>query len=282
MMVSSVKHLLRSAVIVLILLLYTTTLALNASAQEASEFDSYKVKLSGYWVNSTPSGTFRGTNDATGIDLQADLGFNTYSTFVGKLDWKFTHKNHFYVMGIPFNSSRDVVLKRTIIFQGQTFVAGLTVHASLNSPVYTFGYQYDIIRRRRGHLGLGVQANVFDTRASIKAAAQVTPDGMQHAAISASGSLVAPIPVAGPEFRLYLTNSPRFFLDGNVYGMYFFGYGNFISTAGSLGLTLVRHLTVNAGYQMGSRLVINNDSSSNRIGLMMTQRGPLAGVQLSF
>jgi hypothetical protein len=279
----SPRHLrFRALIIVLVLSIYATALALNASAQEASEFDSYKVKLTGDWVYSSPSGTFRGINDATGVDLQRDLRFNSYSTFVGKLDWKFTHKNHFYVMGIPFNSSRDVVLNRTIVFQGQTFVVGLSVHASLNSPMYVFGYQYDIIRRRRGHLGLGVQANVFDTRASVKAAAQVTGDGMHHAAISASGSLVAPVPVAGPEFRLYLTNSPRLFLDGNVYGMYFFGYGNFISAAGSLGLTLLRHLTVNAGYQMGSRLVINNDSSTSRIGLSMTQRGPLAGLQLSF
>jgi hypothetical protein len=31
-----------------------------------------------------------------------------------------------------------------------------------------------------------------------------------------------PIPVAGPQFRLYLTDSPRVFVEGNVYGMYLF------------------------------------------------------------
>ena len=148
--------------------------------------------------------------------------------------------------------------------------------------MYTVGYQYDIIRRRRGHLGLGFQINLFDEHASIQAAAQVTGDGVHHAAVSASASLLAPIPVAGPEFRLYLTNSPRVFVEANVYGMYFFGYGNFVSSVGGLGFTVNRHLALNAGYQLGSRLVVNNSSSANRIGLEMSQKGAIAGMEFSF
>ena len=183
---------------------------------------------------STPTGSLQGsaTTDIGSIDLEKDLHFQPYSTFFGKLDWKFTHKNHFYVFGTHLTSSQETVLGRTITFDGQTFVAGLTVQSTLDSPAYGIGYQYDIIRRRRGHLGLGVQVNVFNTSASIRAAAQVTADGVHHAAISASDSLVAPIPVAGPEFRWFLTDSPRLFVRGQVYGMYFFGYGNYVSAAG--------------------------------------------------
>lgn len=251
-------------------------------AQSDDEFDSYKVRLQGFWVYSNPSGSFQGSAENGAIDLQGDLHFNTYSTFAGKLDWKFTHKNHLYILGIPYNSTREVVLTRTIVFQGKTFEAGLTVQGNLDSPMYGFGYQYDIIRRKRGHLGLGVQINLFDSNASINAPAQVTSDGVQHAAVSASGSLLAPIPVAGPEFRLYLTNSPRVFVEGNVYGMYFFGYGNYVSSMGTLGVSITRRLSLNAGYQLGTRLVVNNNSSSNRIGIDMTQRGPMVGMEVSF
>jgi hypothetical protein len=94
--------------------------------------------------------------------------------------------------------------------------------------------------------------------------------------------LLAPIPVAGPDFRLYLTNSPRVYLEGNLYGMYFFGYGNYISSAGDLGFTVARHVSVNAGYQLGSRLVVENDASTNRIGLTLKQKGPMVGLQISF
>jgi hypothetical protein len=105
---------------------------------------------------------------------------------------------------------------------------------------------------------------------------------VHEAARSASGSLLVPLPVAGPQFRLYLTNSPRLFVEGNVYGMYFFGYGNFVSAYGILGFGIARHLSATAGYQMGTRLVVNSDTSSNRIGLRMSERGPTAGLQFSF
>ena len=156
-------------------------------AQQSEEFDSYKLSLEGVWVYATPTGSLEGsaTTDVGSIDLQKDLNFQTYSTFFGKLDWKFTHKNHLYVYGSRLRSSQETVLTRTITLDGQIFVAGLTTQSNLDSPAYGFGYQYDIIRRRRGHLGLGVQVNVFDTSASIRAAAQITGDGVHRAAVSA-------------------------------------------------------------------------------------------------
>lgn len=250
--------------------------------QSTEEFDSYRLRLDSFWVYSYPVGTFKGAHDNSSIDLTADLHFGEYSTFAGKVDWKFTHKNHFYVLAIPFNSDRQVVLDRSITFNGKTFDAGLSVQANLRSPMYGLGYQYDIIRRRRGHLGVGLRFNLYDSHASINASAQVTADGVHHAAVYASDSLVAPIPVAGPEFRFYLTNSPRVFVQGEIYGMYFFGYGNYVSSYGTLGVTITHWLNANAGYQLGSRLVVNADSSTNRFGLTMTQKGPVVGLEFSF
>jgi len=210
------------------------------------------------------------------------LNFNTYSTALGKLDWKFTRKNHLYVMGIPFKSSRQAVLTRTITFQGKTFEAGLVAQSNLDSPMYAIGYQYDIIRRRRGHLGIGPRIQLFDSHASISAAAQVTGNGVHHAAVSASGLVLAPIPVIGPEFRLYMTGSPRVFIEGNVYGMYFGGYGDYLSSSGGLGLSISRHLSLIGGYALASRLKVHNKANTNRIGQDLTQEGPLAGLQVSF
>src|SRR6202007_736412 len=133
-------------------------------------------------------------------------------------------KNHLYFAAGDFNHSRQTLLNRTIIFEGQTFNAGLVTQASLDAVFFAPGYQYDIIRRKRGHLGIAVQVDIFNTTGKISAAAQVTGNGVQQAARSASGSLLAPIPVAGPEFRLYLTNSRRLFVQANLYGMYFGGY----------------------------------------------------------
>jgi hypothetical protein len=254
-----------------------------AVVTKQEDFDQYRLRVDAFWFYSNPSGSLQGAvqGDSTSIDVQKDLGFNTYSTFTGKVEWKFTRKNHFYVTVTPFYTSRQTTLIQDITFQGKTFPAGTVTSSYLHAFLVAPGYQYDIIRRKRGHLGIGVQVDIFNTSANISAAAQIV-NGNQQAAISASGSLLAPIPVIGPEFRFYPFNSPRFFIQGDVYGMYFFGYGNFVSTTDGFGVTLNKHISLNAGYQLGSRLVVNDSISSNRIGLRMTQQGAIVGAQFSF
>lgn len=87
--------------------------------------------------------------------------------------------------------------------------------------------------------------------------------------------------MVGPEFRVYLTNSQRLFAEGSLYGMYVGSYGNFLSTGGTLGFSINKHFSVNGGYQLGSRLVVNNNSTT-RIGIDLTQKGALAGLEVSF
>ena len=260
--------------------LFTAVPRLHA-ADDNEDYDSYKIRVDGFWFYSNPSGNIQGAAENDTINLQKDLGFNSYSTFSGLIDWKFTRKNHLIFAVSPFQQTRQTVLQRTITYQGQTFDVGLTTSADLKAHLFAPGYQYDIIRRKRGHIGVGVQIDLFDTNASLSAMAQTTSDGVHHAAVSASGSLLAPIPVAGPQYRLYLTNSPRLFVEGDLYGMYLFGYGNFISTADTLGLTINKHLSLNAGYSLGSRLVVNNNAS-DRIGVHLTQQGALVGLEASF
>ena len=262
----------------LTLLVVFTATASIASAQGEGDFDQYSVRISGFWLHSSPRVSVEAAGHNGLVDFNRDFGFNDYSTGVGKLDWKFTRKNHLYVLFTPFTQSRLVVLNRTVTFRGQTFSAGLTAEGKLRATLLAPGYQYDIIRRRRGHIGIAAQIDFFDTKAILKAVAQVTSDGVQHPATSSEASLLVPLPVAGPEFRLYLT--PRIFVEGNFYGMYLFGYGNFVSTAGDLGFSLSKHLTFNVGYGLASRLQVN--TQSNSIGMSLRQQGPLAGMQVSF
>jgi hypothetical protein len=250
-----------------------------ASAQD-QDFDQYKIRIGGFWLHSSPTVSAEAAGHNGLINFNRDFGFDDYSTFTGKFDWKFTRKNHLYFVAAPFIQSTTVTLNRTIVFRGQTFDVGAVATGNLSAILYAPGYQYDIIRRKRGHLGLAIQANIFDSTGSISASAQVTGAGAQQVAATRSTSLIAPIPVAGPEFRLYLTNSPRLFVEGNVYGMYFFGYGNYYSTAGDLGFSITKHLSVNAGYSIGSRL--NVKTTSSRDGLSLTQKGPTVGAEFSF
>jgi hypothetical protein len=78
----------------------------SLNAAEKLDFDNYKFRIDTDWYYVTPSGDLHGTNEADTIDLQKDLGFSNYSIFAGKVDWKFTRKNHLYVAVSPVNFSR--------------------------------------------------------------------------------------------------------------------------------------------------------------------------------
>ena len=254
--------------------------ALAFGQNEEGDIEQYKVRVSGFWFYFSPIVSLQAANHGGTLDFNHDFAFNTYSTFLGKADWKFTRKNHLYLSAAPFDQSNQAVLDRTINFRGQTFAVGATARGQIQATLFAPGYQYDILRGRRGHLGIGVQIDLFRTTGKISAAAQVTGQGVHQAASSSSASLLAPIPVAGPEFRLYLTKSPRLFVNGQVFGMYFFGYGNFYSTTDYLGFAVSKSLSINAGYAIGSSLRVNDTSS--RVGLNLVQKGPIVGVDVSF
>lgn len=251
-----------------------------AANGDDDEFDRYKLRIEGFWFYSHPMGHFSSRAGTGLLDLQTDIGFNSYSTFTGKVDWKFTHKNHLYFAAANFDQSKTVVLNRDIVFQGQSFNAGATATGNLHTLVLIPGYQYDIIRRKQGSFGIQVQANISDLTGRISAAAQVNNGLVQNAA-AASGNLNVPLPVAGPTIRWYLIpDSGRLFVTANLLGMYFFGYGNYVSSTGTLGFSISRNFAIRGGYQLGSRYDIN--TKQHRLGVTLAQRGALVGLEVSF
>ncbi len=245
--------------------------------KDKEDWDAYKLRFDLGWFYSEPSGTFTSKGNTGFLDLSKDIGFNSYSTFTGKVDWKFTRKNHLYLIGTDFDQSKTVTLNRTVVFQGQTFALGTVASGSLSAQVLIPGYQYDFIRRKRWNLGAQVQLDIFDVSGSLNAAAQIN-HGVPQVATFSSGSIRAPLPVAGPTIRFYF--APRFFVTANVLGMYFFGYGNFVSSEGTVGIKLFKNLAVRGGYQLGSRFNVN--TTSQRLGVSLTQKGAVAGLEISF
>jgi hypothetical protein len=249
----------------------------QAGSQEKEDYDAFKLRFDLFWFYSVPSGSFTSKGNSGFLDLQKDLNFNSYSSFYGKAEWKFTRKNHLYFIASPFDQSTTVTLNRTVVFQAQTFAVNSVATGELQSLLLAPGYQYDFIRRKRWNLGAQVQLDIFDITGSLNAAAQIN-HGVPQTAVFSSGSLRAPLPVAGPEVRFYPTE--RFFVTANVLGMYFFGYGNFLSSQGTIGFKLTKNLAARGGYLLGSRANIN--TKSQRLGVSLTQKGAVAGLELSF
>ena len=103
--------------------------------------------------------------------------------------------------------------------------------------------------------------------------------GSSTAQGTAEGSVLAPLPVLGPEVRVYVVPS-RVFIDGDIKGMYFFGYGQYIQAHAGLGINFNRHVSLVGGYLLEGRTVVHGDT--NRLGVKATQAGAVAGLEARF
>lgn len=246
-----------------------------------SDPEGYKFRIEGDFWYATPTGTIAGSTTEAPINFQTVLHFQTYATASGGADWHFARKHHLFVIISPNKANRSVTLQQTITFRGYTFEEGTGISSQVTNNVYAPGYRYDILHREHGHLGIVAQFNLLDINAKIKGET-VTENGTQI--VTASGSLLAPIPVLGPDARVYFLKE-RAFVDANVKGMYFFGYGNYISAAGMGGFRFGKHIDATAGYQMGSHLVINGNNTvaaNSRLSIRETQRGFTTGLEFNF
>jgi hypothetical protein len=159
-----------------------------------------------------------------------------------------------------------------------TYHVGAKVSVDINSLSFAPGYQWDFLRRRQGYLALATALNLLNTTAAIRGEGSVNDVSGTR---TASGSILAPLPVVGGKGRWYpIPDSARFSLDGSLQGMYFFGYGNFIYTKGTAQVAIRHNLNFTAGYQLGTRLKIKG--TENHIGLRLTQVGPIAGLEASW
>ena len=260
-------------------LVFAGLMVLVMPIARASEYDldNYKFRTTASWWYSQPSGYFAGQNHSGEFDLNRDFQFGSYSTFTGTLDWRFKRKHHLLFSSSPVSYSNRTTLLRTITFQGQTYNVGTQAASEIKSLSFAPGYQWDFIRRDRGYVALATQFYLLDTKATLTGTVLVNG---QAATRSSSGSFLAPLPVVGPHVRWYPVDSERLSLEGYVNGMYFFGYGDFYSARGLVGVGLSHHLKAIGGYQMGTRLSIHG--GSNNIGIRLTQKGPVVGLEGSW
>src|SRR6516165_5075052 len=113
--------------VVSVCLLLSTAPLIHA---ESEDRDQYKWRVTAFWWFSQPGGFIKGTaEDATAIDLHRDLGFGSYSTFSGAVDWRFKRKPHLLSADSHVASTKSVTLNRTIMFQGETYDIGTRVSA---------------------------------------------------------------------------------------------------------------------------------------------------------
>jgi hypothetical protein len=163
--------------------------------------ERYNVEFSlGLW-NPTPAITIASTSlvaIGSQIDAVNDLGFTTSKLTDFHLVLRPAKKHKILFEYLPIKYSADATLTRTIVFHGVTYTLGLPVTSSLDWKAYRFAYEYDLVYRSRGFVGIIGGIQYADIRASV---ASPLPGA------SAFTQQRAPIPALGGIARAYLAEN---------------------------------------------------------------------------
>ena len=125
------------------------------SSDEGSE--AYHVEIAlGLW-NASPdvvisSGTLG--IDASDIDFVGDLGLIRKRLPQLRVVLKAAQRHKVRIGFVPTSYEAQRTLRRTISFANTSFNIGIPVNASLSFPTWYFGYEYDLISRDRGFVGV--------------------------------------------------------------------------------------------------------------------------------
>jgi hypothetical protein len=167
--------------------------------QNPATGERYNVEFSyGFW-NPTPAITI-GSNPVpvvgTEIDAVADLGFQQKKFRDLHLILRLAKKHKFRFEYLPVTYASEAVLTRPITYRGVSSTVGLPVNSSLDWKAYNFGYEYDLLYRDRGFLGVIGEVKYTRIRATV-----ASPAG------SATAEERAPIPALGVIARGYLARN---------------------------------------------------------------------------
>jgi hypothetical protein len=187
------------------LTLLTCLAAVPAEAQyrrmtDPATGEKYNIELSyGLW-NPTPD--FVISSESLGIpgsdiDLVEDFGIEKKKLGEFRIVLRPAKKHKFRLGYIPIKYDVDgAILRREIVFNGQTYRVGLPVNASADWKAWRFGYEYDFISRDRGFLGVVLEAKYTDVNVSLDSPG---PSEFAHAK--------APIPALGLIGRAYVARN---------------------------------------------------------------------------
>lgn len=190
----------RSAILVVTAALLVT--ANQASAQyrrfntdSRATGETYHVEFAaGLW---NPEPEMKVSSEALGIigsqiDGVNDLGMSKTMFKEFRLVLRPAKKHKFRLDYVPISYSAETILKRTIVFNGVAYNIGLPVNSSLDWKMLHVGYEYDIIYRDRGFVGLIMQLKYTDVEVNLK-----NPINTDYTHVQ------APIPALGAIARAY-------------------------------------------------------------------------------
>ena len=232
-------------------------------AQEDPE--KSKLEITTAWWPVNTSGTIRA--NGTPIDLKSDLGVSQdQSTFTGKLVGRFSRRNKIVVEGTPYHLDGSNNLARTITYQGRDYFVNDHVTSTADMTYFYGGYQFDLLSRPAGHLGLEAGGAYLSATGSLTS---------QTANVTESKTETVGLPLAGIEFRVFPVHR-RFDVEinGEARGMKFGSYGYYVQASANAGFG-IGPILIEGGYRIVN-FDIHQTNMTNAVSPQFT--GPVVSV----
>jgi hypothetical protein len=232
--------------------------------QEVENF-RLEVSLSAWLINT--SGTIQ--SGIIPVDLRRDLAIDRWQPhFFGRLVVKPARRHRLMVEGIPYRLNGAATITRQITFAGRTYNIQDFVTSAADIDYVAGAYQFDVLSRPQGHLGLLAGAGYVNASGTLTSRG-FGFQGTEHQSF--------PFPQAGVEGRAFLLRQRRLLeIDGELKGMPLASYGHFLQFAAHGGIGLGRYVTLQAGYMLFNADVHRHD---NTRGFTPTFQGPIFGLQ---
>lgn len=159
--------------------------------------ENYHIEASGRFWNPDVFGQISSEQFGiigTTIDFVNDLGFEKTRFREFGLVLRPTRKFKFRIQHTPVGYTAETTLKRSIVFNGQTYPVALPVQSEFDWNVWRFGMQYDAYYRPRGYVGFFVEARYTEMFAQLRSPLQSQPEFRREK---------APLPAIGIVGRAY-------------------------------------------------------------------------------
>ena len=174
------------------------------------------------------------------IDVKADLGYVDKSIREFKFVLRPGVKHKFRIAYTPIKYEGDVLLVRTIIFNGIAFNVGLPVQTEFTWNTWRFGYEYDFVHTDRGFVGFILEARYVDAQLALR-----TP--IDNEFTQAKG----PVPAIGGIGRVYVHKHVS--ITGEITGMKVPEIQGYAGSFFDLDIYGTVNFTNNVGVQAGYR-----------------------------
>lgn len=157
--------------------------------------EDYHIEVAYAWWNAQPSLIVNSESLAilgSDVNLIEDLGIEKHK--LGKLDLVLRpgKKHRFRFQRLPIHYEASNTVKRSFVFNGQSFNVGLPVQTTASFDTYRFGYEYDFLYFAKGFVGAMIDVKYTDVNVELN-----SPIGSEFT------KAFAPIPTVGFIGRAY-------------------------------------------------------------------------------